>query len=169
MILSTSRVDGLEDGHPLRELLADLHREPHVLRLNLTGLGSSGVVELLRGIPKSPEGGVDDELAATLEAGTNGNPFFIIELVRSLSESGALKLNEGRLGLTEGVELADHLPVSISETLGQRVRRMDEDVRRLPGCRRGGRRRIRPRPGVTGRGALRRGGVEPPGQCGPGC
>ena len=131
MILSTSRVDGLEDGHALRELLADLHREPHVLRLNLTGLGSSGVVELLRGIPKSPEGGVDDELAATLEAGTNGNPFFIIELVRSLSESGALELNEGRLGLPQGVELAEHLPASITETLGQRVRRMDEDVRRL--------------------------------------
>ncbi|HEV7174723.1 MAG TPA: BTAD domain-containing putative transcriptional regulator [Solirubrobacteraceae bacterium] len=131
MILSTSRVDGLDDSHALRELLADLHREPNVLRVNLTGLGSGDVVELLRGMPKSPEGGVDDELAATLETGTNGNPFFIIELVRSLSESGALELNEGRLGLPHGVELAEHLPASITETLGQRVRRMDEAVRGL--------------------------------------
>src|SRR5262249_23505280 len=128
MILSTLRVDGLEDGHPLRELLADLHREPNVLRVNLAGLGSDDVVELVRGVPPSPDGGVDDQLAATLEAGTDGNPFFIIELVRSLSETGTLEVNEGRLCLPEGVELAEHLPASITETLGQRLRRMDGDV-----------------------------------------
>jgi DNA-binding SARP family transcriptional activator len=133
MILSTCRVDGLQDGHPLRELLADLHREPNVLRVNLAGLGSADVVELLRGIPSSPQGGVDDQLAETLKAGTNGNPFFIIELVRSLSESGALEVDEGRLCLPDGVELAEHLPASITETLGQRLHRMDDDVRRLLG------------------------------------
>jgi DNA-binding SARP family transcriptional activator len=131
MVVSTSRVDGLEDGHPVRELLADLHREPNVLRLNLAGLGSEDVVELLRGIPSSPQDGVDERLAATLEAGTNGNPFFIIELVRSLSESGALEVDDGRMSLPDGVELAEHLPASITETLGQRLHRMDDDVRRV--------------------------------------
>ena len=133
MVLSTARVDGLQDGHQLRELLADLHREPNVLRVSLAGLGSEDVLALVRGIPSSPQGGVDERLAATLEAGTNGNPFFIVELVRSLSESGALEINDGRLCLPEGVELAEHLPASITETLGQRVRRMDDDVRRLLG------------------------------------
>lgn len=66
IVLSTCRVDGLEDGHPLRELLADLHREPNVLRVNLTGLGSEEVVELLSEISSTPEGGVDKRLAATL-------------------------------------------------------------------------------------------------------
>ena len=131
MVLSTSRVDGLEDGHPLRELLADLHREPNVLRVNLVGLGSADVAELLRGIAMSPQGDVDDQLATTLEAGTNGNPFFVIELVRSLSESGALEVNDGRLSLPDGIEFAEHLPASITETLGQRLHRMDDDVRRL--------------------------------------
>jgi DNA-binding SARP family transcriptional activator len=131
MVLSTSRVDGIEDGHPLRELLADLHREPNVLRVNLVGLGSADVAELLRGIAMSPQGDVDDQLATTLEAGTNGNPFFVIELVRSLSETGALEVNDGRLSLPDGIELAEHLPASITETLGQRLHRMDDDVRRL--------------------------------------
>ena len=153
MVVSTSRVDGLEDGHPLRELLADLHREPNVLRVNLAGLGSDDVVELLRGIPDAPQGGVDDQLAATLEAGTNGNPFFIIELVRSLSESGALEIDEGRLRLPDGVDLAEHLPASITETLGQRLRRMDDDLRRLLGVGGRGRRRVRPRSGRGGRGS----------------
>src|SRR5262249_11884367 len=56
---------------------------------------------------------------------------FIIELVRSLSESGALEVDEGRLHLPDGVELTEHLPASITETLGQRLRRMDDDVRHL--------------------------------------
>jgi tetratricopeptide (TPR) repeat protein len=131
MVVSTSRIDGLEEGHPLRELLADLHREPNVLRVNLTGLGIDDVVELVGGMPSSPQGGVDDRLAATLEAGTNGNPFFIIQLIRSLSESGALEVDDDRLCLPEGVDLAEHLPASITETLGQRLRRVDDDLRRL--------------------------------------
>ena len=133
MVVSTCRVDGLGDDHPLRELLADMHREPQVHRLDLAGLGSDGVAALLRGLPEAPAGGADRRLAATLEAGTSGNPFFIVELVRSLAETGTLEVNDDRLCLPGGVELADHLPVSITETFAQRLHRMDDEVRRLVG------------------------------------
>src|SRR5262249_33100817 len=83
LVVSTSRVDGVDEVHPLRELLAALHREPNVLRVNLAGLGGEDVADLLRGVPSTPDGGVERSLAATLEAGTDGNPFFIIELVQS--------------------------------------------------------------------------------------
>ena len=133
MVVSTCRVDGLGADHPLRELLADMHREPQVRRLDLAGLGSEGVAALLRGLPEAPPGGADGRLAATLEVGTSGNPFFIVELVRSLAETGALEINDDRLCLPGGVELADHLPVSITETFAQRLHRMDDEVRRLVG------------------------------------
>jgi DNA-binding SARP family transcriptional activator len=133
MILSTCRVDGLGDNHPLRELLGDLHREPQVLRLDLAGLGSADVVELVRGIADTPQGGADDQLAHTLEAGTNGNPFFITELVRSLLETGELVAREGRLRLSGGVEVSAHLPISISDTLARRMHRMRDDVQRCLG------------------------------------
>ena len=133
MLLSTCRVDGLGDDHPLRELLADLHREPHVLRVDLAGLGSADVVEMLRGIGDVGLGPADDSLARTLELSTNGNPFFITELVRSLTETGAIVTEADRLHLTDGLDLAAHMPVSISETLAQRLRRMPDDVRRCLG------------------------------------
>lgn len=133
MLLSTCRVDGLGEDHPLRELLADLHREPHVLRLDLTGLERADVAELLAGMGDAQRGTPDLLLAQTLEVSTNGNPFFITELVRSLAETGALITEDGRLRLADGVELTDHLPVSISETLARRLGRMNEDVRRCLG------------------------------------
>jgi DNA-binding SARP family transcriptional activator len=130
MVVSTCRLEGLGKNHPLRELLADLHREPRVLRLSLTGLDSADVGDLLRGIGEVPLATADQQLAETLEASTNGNPFFITQLVQGLAETGALVSDEGRVRLTDGVELTSELPVSITETLGRRLRRMHEDVRR---------------------------------------
>jgi DNA-binding SARP family transcriptional activator len=129
MLLSTCRVDGLGLNHPLRQLLADVHREPHALRLDLTGLQSAEVVELVRGIGNAPPGTADQQLVQTLGASTAGNPFFITELVRSLAEAGALVATGGFLRLTDGVDLTADLPVSISETLARRLGRMHDDVR----------------------------------------
>jgi DNA-binding SARP family transcriptional activator len=133
MVVSTCRLEGLGKSHPLRELLADLHREPHVLRLSLTGLDGADVRALLRGIGDVPLGTADQHLAQTLEASTDGNPFFITELVHGLAETGALVNEEGRLRLTDGVDLTAELPVSISETLARRLHRMRDDVRHCLG------------------------------------
>lgn len=116
MILATCRSSELAADHPLRSLLADLHREVGVLRLELDGLETEHVSDLLRGLDgDAPDG--DDRLAAALQQNTNGNPFFITELVRNLAESGG-----------------DELPVSIAETLGQRIGRLGEDVTRVLGA-----------------------------------
>lgn len=116
MVLATCRSSELDAGHPLRALLADLHREVGVLRLELDGLETEHVSDLLRGLggdAPAPQ----DGLAAALQQNTNGNPFFITELVRNLAESGE-----------------DELPVSIAETLGQRIGRLGDDVTRVLGA-----------------------------------
>ncbi len=130
MLLCTGRVKGLSEEHPLRELLADAHREPHMLRLDLLGLSNADVLEMLQGMGDKGPVIADLKLAETLEANTNGNPFFISELVRSLAESGALATEGGLMQLRDDVELTAYLPASISETLAQRLRRLNEDVRR---------------------------------------
>jgi DNA-binding SARP family transcriptional activator len=134
VILSTCRVGGVGEDHPVRELLADLHREPNVHRLNLTGLDSADVVELMSGIADTPPGTADAGLADDLRSTANGNPFFITELVRGLADTGALVSEHGRLRLTDGVDPAANLPVSITETLARRVRRVDDDTRRCLGA-----------------------------------
>ena len=133
VIVSTCRVGGLGEDHPVRALLADLHREPNVLRLDLSGLGSADVVELVRGIADTPPGTADDGLADALRTTANGNPFFITELVRGLAETGALVSEHGRVRLTDGADPAANLPVSITETLARRLRRVDADTRRCLG------------------------------------
>ena len=133
VLLATSRVDGIGQDHPVRELLADLHREPNVLRLDLTGLDSADVVELVRGIADTPPGTADAGLADALTTTANGNPFFITELVRGLAETGALFTEDGQLRLTDGADPAADLPVSVTETLARRVGRVDADTRRCLG------------------------------------
>ena len=133
MLVSTCRLDGLAEHHPLRGLLADLRREPHVLRLDLTGLEGGDIVELLRGVGDAPLGTADHHLVSKLEVGTNGNPFFIIELTRNLDEAGALVTEDGRLSLRDGVDLTANLPLSISETLDRRLHHMPDDVQRCLG------------------------------------
>lgn len=113
LYLLTSRSGELAKDHPLRALLADLHRETGVRRLELDGLEPADIADLLDGL--GPDGApARDDLATTLHENTNGNPFFVTELVRNLRESGA------------GED--ETLPVSIAETLGQRIGRLGEDV-----------------------------------------
>ncbi len=129
MVLATCRRTDLDEDHPLRGLLADLYREPRVVRLDLTGLESADVVELLRGIADVPGGTADGHLAQTLQGTTSGNPFFITELVRDLAETGAFVSEAGHLRLNDEVDLTAQLPASIGETFAQRLRRMPERVR----------------------------------------
>jgi DNA-binding SARP family transcriptional activator len=133
VMLSTCRVDGIEPDHPVRELLADLHREPNVLRLDLTGLDGADVVELVRGIAARPPGAADAGLADALKTTANGNPFFITELVRGLAETGALVTENGLLRLTVDADPGANLPVSITETLARRLCRAGADTRRCLG------------------------------------
>ena len=130
MLLCTCRLKELSDAHPLRDLLADVHRERDTLRIDLEGLASSDVSELVKGVTHDQVGPTDDRLVSALETTTNGNPFFITELVRNLMESGVLASEDGRWQLSFGVEPASELPLSITETFAKRVRRMGEVVQR---------------------------------------
>jgi DNA-binding SARP family transcriptional activator/tetratricopeptide (TPR) repeat protein len=133
MVVATCRIDGLSQVHALRDLLARLHRESCVYRLDLTGLDIADVVELVKGIGEAPGGTADEHLARALEMSTSGNPFFITQLVRSLTETGSLVSRDGRMVLSDGVDVTAHLPVSISETLEWRLRRLPDDTRRCLG------------------------------------
>jgi class 3 adenylate cyclase/tetratricopeptide (TPR) repeat protein len=86
------------EGQPL---LADLNRLPYHTHLHLQELSPQGVAALvanrLQGRPSA--------LALTLiQTQAQGNPFFAVELVNALHESGALYLrDDGRWALTEAL------------------------------------------------------------------
>jgi hypothetical protein len=121
IVISTCRLGQLAKAHPVRELLADLHREPGVTRVDLEGLAAGEVGELIQAIAELPAAGAGHELAEALCSGTGGNPFFVIELVRSLAETGTLVQHDGRWWVAGDLDLSSRLPRSITETLERRV------------------------------------------------
>ncbi|MGA5543808.1 BTAD domain-containing putative transcriptional regulator [Mycobacterium sp. NPDC051198] len=81
-IVGTYRSTDLDRSHPLAAMLADLHRDGSANRIALGGLDEDDVTTYVT------EAGYDDELARALASVTGGNPFFLIEALRHVDESG---------------------------------------------------------------------------------
>ena len=118
-IIGTYRESDLDRGHPLGEMLAELHREPAGTRLSMRGLTGAEVRDLVATM-MGPDA-VD--LAPLLHEITGGNPFFVGELLRHLKESGAVERVRGR-GAVAITELG--LPEGIRDVIGRRLARTTE-------------------------------------------
>ena len=77
-------------GITLAELLADLRRESGVERLALRGLGDSEALSLVEALAGHEMTGDNLALAQAVHTETDGNPFFMREILESMIESGAL-------------------------------------------------------------------------------
>jgi predicted ATPase len=129
LIVGTYRDSDLSREHPLTALLADLHRERGVRRLRLEGLGGEDVLALMEAIAGHELDENGRELAAEITRETAGNPFFAGELLRHLTESGAIVSQDGGRWRLMG-EVADlGLPQSVREVIGRRVERLGADAR----------------------------------------
>jgi class 3 adenylate cyclase len=127
-ILATYRDSDITRGHPLTSLLAELRRQPTVTRLDLAGLDDVEIIELMEAAAgyELPPDGVD--LAHALGRETAGNPFFTVELLRHLAETGALQpAAGGRYALATDIEQIA-LPSSVREVVADRVARVGDDV-----------------------------------------
>ncbi len=131
MIVGTFRDADVGPDDPLAAALAALHREQGVTRLPLRGLDDSELMdflELMAGHELE-----DDGLALrdALLAETDGNPFFVGELLRHLAATGAIYQDEdGHWRAAEDLRTAG-LPVSIREVVGQRVHSLGEETTRV--------------------------------------
>ena len=128
-IVGTFRATELDDQHPLKQLLADLHREAHVARVDLAGLSPDEVGALASALAGHELDPGARRFAARLHATTNGNPFFIIELLRSLVETGTLSRASSRWEVTGPIDDLRLLPASITETLDRRIARLGREAR----------------------------------------
>jgi DNA-binding CsgD family transcriptional regulator len=133
LIVAAYRDVELDRQHPLAAVLAELRRERLHERLPLGGLSPDEVGELLRELAGAEIDAAGRRLAAALHEETEGNPFFISEIVRHLLESGRIAVRDGRwvhvperigdLGLPEGVR----------EVLGRRLSRLSDPCNRALG------------------------------------
>lgn len=131
LVLATYRDSDLSRDHPLTPLLADLRREQRIERLQLGGLESDQVLSLLRATAGAERTETAGRLAREITAETGGNPFFVCEMLRHLSEAGVLAdSTDGARGSVGHLGL----PQSVREVVARRVERLGEECREVLSC-----------------------------------
>jgi class 3 adenylate cyclase len=127
LVLGTYRDTELGHDHPLVELLADLRRQRGVERLSLAGLDSANVAAFMEQAAGHELAGEDLLLAEAIHAETEGNPFFVREVLRHLTETGALERLEGRWTTRLPVEEVG-IPEGVREVVGRRLARLSTEA-----------------------------------------
>ncbi len=89
LVIGTFRDSELPVGSTVASLLSELRRHPNVQRTSLNGLNDLEVLAFVERQLDHLAGGSLIALHDVLLRETNGNPFFVGELVRHLEESGA--------------------------------------------------------------------------------
>ncbi len=124
LIIGTYREAGLDRTHPLSDVLADLYRHgAAVHKIRLGGLDEAGVGALINarlGI-EAPR-----ELIHTIHVQTEGNPFFIEEVLHHLEEIGAFHQHDGRLMIAGEIKQIG-IPESVKDVVRQRLARLSEE------------------------------------------
>jgi class 3 adenylate cyclase len=126
LIVGTFRASELTATHPLADLLAASHRERNMQRLDLSGLADTDLLELMEATAGQSADATMVVLRDALARETDGNPFFVGEILRHLAETGALYQDDtGRWRATENLREVG-LPVSVREVIGRRVTRLGD-------------------------------------------
>jgi hypothetical protein len=118
LVLGTYRDTDLDRRHPLAQTLAELNREDLFTRVALRGLSLAAVGEYIRGAANVEPA---HALVARIHEETEGNPFFLSEVVNLMAEEGTLTAPLAEVRIPEGVR----------EALGRRLDRLSEDSNAL--------------------------------------
>jgi class 3 adenylate cyclase len=126
LVVGTYRDTDLSRTHPLAASLAELRREHAIERLNLVGLDESEVALMLTAAaghaPPAP-------FARALQRETEGNPFFIEEIVRHLIETGTIVQRDGQWTSDRSIEDMG-IPEGVREAVGRRLAQLPETANR---------------------------------------
>ena len=129
LIIGTIRPEAVGERHPLRRIEQRLERDEVAHRMLLPRLPGTDVETLVATI--SGAGDASRPLAQRIFQETEGNPFFIVEVLKSLFESTAIREVEGLWSGALG-QIADSdipLPARIYEAIQARVGRLPADAR----------------------------------------
>jgi class 3 adenylate cyclase len=132
LIIGTYRSTDLGSDHPLIDLLAALHRETGVERIDMRGFDDATVVELVAGAAGHDLGSYGVALAHALYRDTDGNPFFVSEILRHLAESGRVQQHDDGRWTADPTFLDEiSLPTSVREVVERRVARLGSGAQRV--------------------------------------
>ncbi|MDH4208624.1 MAG: ABC transporter substrate-binding protein, partial [Anaerolineae bacterium] len=128
LMVGTLRPEAVGPQPALHALQRQLGREGLVHSLNLAGLSPQSVEAMV--VEMSGRGEDVAPLASRLYEETEGNPFFLIEIVKALFEAGLVWLEAG-VWCADFIHLSEAelpLPAAVSDAVEARLRRLDESA-----------------------------------------
>jgi len=122
LILGAYRETELDRAHPLAKALVDWNRERLITRIALRRFNESETSDQLDALLGER---VSGEFAVAVHRETEGNPFFVEEVLKALIERGSVRRESGRWKRCDMDELV--IPQSVKEAIGNRLDRVSEN------------------------------------------
>jgi len=128
LIIGTYRDTELGATDPLTEALGSIVRAPAVERLSLAGFDLNEVVTLLEALAGDALDVEGRSLALSVWRGTEGNPFFVSEVLRHLSETGSLVRDDEGFWRTTAMVSEGEIPDTVRAVVRARAARLDDSA-----------------------------------------
>jgi DNA-binding SARP family transcriptional activator/tetratricopeptide (TPR) repeat protein len=126
LVVATYREGASFQDGPLLGMLALLRTRLEVDRVEVADLDSDGVVAYMEAAIGHPLDAPLMHLAEEIHLETNGNPFFVSEMVRHLAEDGTIRRDDtGRWIMLHPLR-ENSLPASVNEVIRARVMRLGD-------------------------------------------
>jgi tetratricopeptide (TPR) repeat protein len=122
LIVASYREIELDRAHPLAKALVDWNRERLMTRIVLRRFGSDETREQLGALLNEQ---VPADFAEAVHRETEGNPFFVEEVLKALIEQGSVGRKSGEWTRGEIADLV--IPQSVKEAIGSRLNRVSAD------------------------------------------
>lgn len=129
LMVGCYRETELDRAHPLARALVDWNRERLATRITLRRFGAEETNEQLSALLGES---VSADFGEAVHRETEGNPFFVEEVLKALIEKGSVRRESGRWKRCDVGELV--IPQSVKETIGHRLDRVSgqtNDVLRI--------------------------------------
>ena len=130
LVIGAFRDSELAHAQALREVLGALRRHDGITRLELEGFDEASVVTLMQTVAGYPLSEAEIGLARAVFRETDGNPFFVNQMLRHLVETGAIYQDASGHWAAKGSFEHVALPDSVREVIGGRVARLGEPAER---------------------------------------
>jgi DNA-binding CsgD family transcriptional regulator len=128
LVVGTYRDVEVDRAHPLAAALTELHRFSNVARIQLHGLSTAEVHQLLA---ETSQQAIPQPFAELVQHRTEGNPLFVRETLRFVVDTGLMEQRNGALRRVGDQSLAGRIPEGLRDAVGKRLSRLSESTNRV--------------------------------------
>lgn len=129
LVLATYRDSDIDRRHPLSAVISELRRLAITERLAIEGLSNDEVSAFISAAAGQELEGDIARLADSVRSETEGNPYFVAEVLRHLVETGTVQRKDDRWVVAPGRPVA--IPEGVRDVIGRRLSRLSTDANEL--------------------------------------